>query len=68
MNSPTFRQHSTSRMEQKVSVEDFSALLNQGIQLYNPFTANRAPFPNNQIPPGMINQDLVTLLLRLFWP
>ena len=44
---------------------DFSALLNQGIQLYNPFTANRAPFPNNQIPPGMINQNLVTLLKTL---
>ena len=44
---------------------DFSALLNQGIQLYNPFTANRAPFPNNQLPPGMINQNLVTLLKTL---
>ena len=44
---------------------DFSALLNQGIQLYNPFTANRAPFPNNQIPPGMINQNMVTLLKTL---
>ena len=29
---------------------DFSALLAKGIQLYNPFTANRDPFPNNQIP------------------
>jgi outer membrane receptor protein involved in Fe transport len=44
---------------------DFSALLNQGIQLYNPFTANRAPFPNNQIPAGMIDPNLVTLLKTL---
>jgi Carboxypeptidase regulatory-like domain/TonB dependent receptor len=46
---------------------DFSALLNQAtpIQLYNPFTANRAPFQNNQIPPGMIDQNMVTLLKTL---
>ena len=39
---------------------------NQGIQLYNPFTANRAPFPNNQIPPSMIDQNMVTLAKTLF--
>jgi len=39
---------------------DFSRLLTEnGIQLYNPLTTdaqgNRQPFPNNQIPVGMIN-------------
>ena len=33
----------------------------QGIQLYNPFTANRDPFPNNQIPSSMIDQNMVKL-------
>jgi hypothetical protein len=46
---------------------DFSALLaNKGIQLYNPFTADRAPFQNNQLPPGMIDQNMVKLAQALF--
>ena len=46
---------------------DFSALLaNKGIQLYNPFTANRTPFPNNQIPSNMIDQNMVGLAKALF--
>ncbi len=45
---------------------DFSALLAKGIQLYNPFTANRDPFPNNQIPSNMIDQNMVTLAQTLF--
>jgi outer membrane receptor protein involved in Fe transport len=38
---------------------DFSDLLAKGTQLYNPFTANRDPFPGNQIPAEMIDQNLV---------
>jgi hypothetical protein len=40
---------------------DFSALLAlaQPIQLYNPFTPNRDPFPNNQIPANLIDPRLV---------
>ncbi|MGA7341754.1 MAG: carboxypeptidase regulatory-like domain-containing protein [Terracidiphilus sp.] len=46
---------------------DFSALLaNKGIQLYNPFTANRAAFKNNQIPSNMIDQNMVKLAQTLF--
>jgi hypothetical protein len=45
---------------------DFSALLAQGIQLYNPFTANRAPFLGNQIPSGMLDQKMVNLAKALF--
>jgi outer membrane receptor protein involved in Fe transport len=46
---------------------DFSALLaNQGIQLYNPFTANRTPFQNNQIPQNMIDPNMVGLAKALF--
>jgi outer membrane receptor protein involved in Fe transport len=45
---------------------DFSALLAQGIQLYNPFTPNRAAFQNNQLPPGMIDQNMVKLAQTLF--
>ncbi len=45
---------------------DFSALLAKGIQLYNPFTANRDPFPNDQIPSNMIDQNLVKLAQTLF--
>lgn len=47
---------------------DFSALLAKGIQLYNPFTANRDPFPNNQIPSTMIDQNMVKLAQALFPP
>jgi hypothetical protein len=45
---------------------DFSALLTKGIQLYNPFTANRAPFKNNQIPSNMLDQNMVKLAQTLF--
>jgi Carboxypeptidase regulatory-like domain len=45
---------------------DFSALLAQGIQLYNPFTANRAPFQDNQLPSSMIDQKMVGLAKALF--
>jgi Carboxypeptidase regulatory-like domain len=45
---------------------DFSALLAKGIQLYNPFTANRAPFQNNQIPASMIDPNMVKLAQTLF--
>ncbi len=46
---------------------DFSGLLaNKGIQLYNPFTANRAPFLNNQIPSNMIDQNMVGLAKAIF--
>jgi len=45
---------------------DFSALLAKGIQLYNPFTANRDPFPNNQIPSSMIDQNMVGLAKAIF--
>jgi outer membrane receptor protein involved in Fe transport len=45
---------------------DFSALLAQGIQLYNPFTANRAAFTNNQLPQNMIDQNMVKLAQTLF--
>ncbi len=45
---------------------DFSALLAKGIQLYNPFTANRDPFPNNQIPSSMIDQKMVGLAKAIF--
>ena len=45
---------------------DFSALLAKGIQLYNPFTANRDPFPNNQIPSNMIDQNMVGLAKAIF--
>ena len=45
---------------------DFSALLAKGIQLYNPFTANRDPFPNNQIPSNMIDQKMVGLAKAIF--
>ncbi len=45
---------------------DFSALLAKGIQLYNPFTANRAPFTNNQLPANMIDQKMVKLAQALF--
>jgi hypothetical protein len=45
---------------------DFSALLTQGIQLYNPFTTNRAPFTDNQIPANMIDQNMVKLAQTLF--
>jgi hypothetical protein len=45
---------------------DFSALLAQGIQLYNPFTANRAPFQGNQLPANMIDQKMVGLAKALF--
>ncbi len=45
---------------------DFSALLAKGIQLYNPFTANRAPFTNNQLPANMIDQNMVKLAQTLF--
>jgi outer membrane receptor protein involved in Fe transport len=45
---------------------DFSALLAQGIQLYNPFTANRDAFTNNQLPQNMIDQNMVKLAQTLF--
>ncbi|MGA8729440.1 MAG: carboxypeptidase regulatory-like domain-containing protein [Terracidiphilus sp.] len=45
---------------------DFGALLANGIQLYNPFTANRDPFPSNQIPANMIDQNMVKLAQTLF--
>jgi Carboxypeptidase regulatory-like domain/TonB dependent receptor len=45
---------------------DFSALLAKGIQLYNPFTANRDPFPSNQIPSNMIDQNMVGLAKAIF--
>jgi hypothetical protein len=45
---------------------DFSALLAKGRQLYNPFTANRDPFPNNQIPSSMIDQKMVGLAQAIF--
>ena len=45
---------------------DFSALLAKGRQLYNPFTANRDPFPNNQIPSGMLDQNMVKLAQTVF--
>jgi hypothetical protein len=45
---------------------DFSALLAKGRQLYNPFTANRAPFTNNQIPSNMIDQKMVALAKAIF--
>jgi hypothetical protein len=45
---------------------DFSALLTQGIQLYNPFTADRAPFQDNQLPSSMIDQKMVGLAKALF--
>ena len=45
---------------------DFSALLAQGIQLYNPFTANRDAFANNQLPQNMIDQNMVKLAQTLF--
>lgn len=41
---------------------DFSGLLAQGIQLYNPFTANRAPIPGNrldQLSPSLIDKRMV---------
>jgi hypothetical protein len=45
---------------------DFSNLLAKGRQLYNPFTANRDPFPNNQIPANMIDQKMVALAQAIF--
>ena len=45
---------------------DFSALLAKGRQLYNPFTANRDPFPNNQIPSNLIDPNMVKLAQTLF--
>lgn len=45
---------------------DFSALLAKGIQLYNPFSATRDPFPNNQIPSTLIDQKMVKLAQSLF--
>jgi outer membrane receptor protein involved in Fe transport len=47
---------------------DFSALLNQAtpIQLYNPFTANRAAFQNNQLTPSLIDQNMVKFAQTIF--
>ena len=45
---------------------DFSALLAQGIQLYNPFTPDRAAFANNQLPANLIDQNMVKLAQTLF--
>ena len=47
---------------------DFSALLNLStpIQLYNPFTANRAPFLNNQLDPSLIDQRLVDYANKVY--
>jgi hypothetical protein len=47
---------------------NFSALLAKGIQLYNPFTASRDPFRDNQIPSTMIDQNMVKLAQALFPP
>ena len=38
-----------------------------GIQLYNPFTANRDPFANNQIPHNMIDQNMVKFGARQYF-
>lgn len=35
---------------------------NVPVQIYNPFSATRTPFPNNVIPPGMLNPTALTLL------
>jgi outer membrane receptor protein involved in Fe transport len=45
---------------------DFSALLAKGIQLYNPFTANRDPFPNNQIPSSLLDPNMVKVGQMLY--
>lgn len=52
---------------------DFSRLLTeQGIQLYNPFqleaNGNRTPFPNNQIPKGMIDSVAGNLFSSGLYP
>jgi len=46
---------------------DFSALLPLGFQLRNPF-ANNAPFPNNQIPLGMIDKVAANLFSSQYYP
>lgn len=46
---------------------DFSGLLTEGIQLYNPYSPTRAPFTGNQIPSDLINQNMVTFAKTL-WP
>jgi outer membrane receptor protein involved in Fe transport len=47
---------------------DFSALLAKGIQLYNPFTATRAPFENNQLPSNLIDQNMVKFAQTILPP
>jgi len=43
---------------------DFSADLAKGIIVYNPYTG--LPFPNNQIPSGLIDQKMVGLIKTLY--
>ncbi len=47
---------------------DFSALLAlpTPIQLYNPYSAARAPFPNNQIPSNLLDPNMVALAKMLY--
>ncbi len=52
---------------------DFSELLSKrGVQLYNPFvldaSGNRVPFPNNQIPLGLINPVAKNLFSSSLYP
>ena len=46
---------------------DFSSLLASGNQLYDPFSATRAAYTNNQIPQSQLNPQMVQLAKTL-WP
>ena len=57
----------TSVMTAAERAGDFSALIPLGFTLKNPF-ANGAPFPNNQIPLGMIDKVAANLFSSPFYP